>query len=86
MTQLRSKMLNEHYTLIKALGGSESQNAGYHSIKDIIDSDSYQMTWQNFWNNKQLSMCVAMCGTSSKISKPKEMFVERSSLDSTRIS
>jgi MoaA/NifB/PqqE/SkfB family radical SAM enzyme len=86
MTQIRSKMLSQHHVLIKALGGSESQNAGYRSIKDIINSDSYQTTWQNFWNNKKLIMCVAMCGTSSKISKPKEMFVERSSLDSTRIS
>jgi sulfatase maturation enzyme AslB (radical SAM superfamily) len=86
MTQLRLKMLDEHHSLIKALGGSELQNAYCRSIKDIIDSDSYQTTWQNFWNNKQLTMCVAVCGTSTKISKPKEMFVERNNLDSSWIS
>ena len=85
MTQLRSKMLDEHKVLINTLGGSESLNALYRSIKDIVDSDSYQTAWQKFWNNKQLTMCVAMCGTSSTISKPKEMFIERDSLDSSWI-
>jgi hypothetical protein len=78
-------MLDEHKVLINTLGGSESLNALYRSIKDIVDSDSYQTAWQKFWNNKQLTMCVAMCGTSSTISKPKEMFIERDSLDSSWI-
>jgi MoaA/NifB/PqqE/SkfB family radical SAM enzyme len=86
MTQIRLQMLNEYHSLIEALGGAISQNAYHYSIKDIINSEMYQNIWEKFWNNKQLNMCVAMCGTSSKISKPKEMFIERSDLDGTRVS
>lgn len=85
-TQIRSQMLNEYHNLIKELGGTTSQNAYYHSVKDIIDSEPYQTVWSKFWNNKQLTMCAGICGTSSKISKPKEMFVERDNLDSSRVS
>lgn len=86
MTQVRIQMLNEYHTLIEALGGALAQNAHHHSVKDIINSEMYQTTWEKFWNNKQLTMCVGVCGTSLKISKPNEMFVERSDLDSTRVS
>ena len=51
------------------------------SIKDIINSESYQTVWNKFWNNKQLTTCVSVCGTSMEISKPKEMFVEHNNLD-----
>jgi hypothetical protein len=79
-------MLDEYNNLIKELGGTISQNVYYRSVKDIINSESYQTVWNKFWNNKQLTMCAGICGTSSKISKPKEMFVERDNLDSSRVS
>jgi len=79
--QVRSQMLNEYHNLIKELGGAISQNAHYHSVKDIINREAYQTTWKKFWDNKQLTMCAGVCGTSSKISKPKEIFVERSNLN-----
>ena len=86
MTQIRAQMLNEYHVLIEALGGAVAQNAHHHSVEDIINSDRYQTVWDTFWNNKQLTMCVGVCGTSLKISKPKEMFVEDSRSDSARVS
>jgi hypothetical protein len=86
MSQLRLKMLDEHQTLIKELGGEVSQNARHYSIKDIINSESYQTTWKKFWDNKQLTMCAAICGSSTILSKPKEMFIEHNNLDSSGVS
>jgi MoaA/NifB/PqqE/SkfB family radical SAM enzyme len=85
ITHLRFQVLKEHQALIEALGGSKAQSAYYHSIQDIIDSEPYQKTWTNFWNNKQLSMCVVHCGTSPTISKPKDMWVDRDDLDGARV-
>ena len=86
VTHLRQQVLNEYNTLIEALGGKEAQNAYCHSIESIINSELYQTTWNKFWDNKQLAICVAHCGTSSKITKPDEMFVERGDLDCARVS
>jgi len=85
-TQMRLQMLKEYNSLIATLGGAELQNSNYYSIKDIINRESYQTTWNKFWSNKQLTMCAGVCGTSLKISKPEEMFIERNELDSTGIS
>jgi hypothetical protein len=83
--QMRLQMLKEYNSLIEVLGGVDLQNSNCYSIKDIINSDSYQTVWHEFWTNKQLTMCAGVCGTSPQISKPKEMFIERNDLDSTGV-
>ena len=85
MKQIRLQLLDEHNNLIKELGGAISHNAYHYSIKNIINSESYQTVWKKSWDNKQLTTCAVICGTSLEISKPKEMFVERDNLDSAGI-
>jgi MoaA/NifB/PqqE/SkfB family radical SAM enzyme len=45
--------------LLNYIGINDLKNK---SIKDIIDSDSWQSAWQIYWNEKKLATCAKTCG------------------------
>jgi len=77
---VQEHMLGEHAALMAALGGEQALNAHHRSIKDIIESPAYQTIWDGFWQQGQLTTCAGHCGVNTPISRPEEMFVERTSL------
>lgn len=74
---IRQKMKSQYSNLIKDLGNT---NALDYSIKDIIDSNSWQTVWYKYWNIHKLITCARTCGV-NKLSKPKDQFVQGEKLD-----
>ena len=74
---IRQKIKSQHSSLITDLGNT---NALDHSIKDIIDSNSWQTVWHKYWNTHKLITCARTCGV-NKLSKPKDQFIQRENLD-----
>jgi MoaA/NifB/PqqE/SkfB family radical SAM enzyme len=65
--------------LIDELGGWESLSFNNNSIKNIINSESWQTIWEKYWDEKKLLICVKSCGISNfkNISKTKDQVVEK---------
>ena len=74
---IRQKIKSQYSSLIIDLGNT---NALDHSIKDIIDSNSWQTVWHKYWNTHKLITCARTCGV-NKLSKPKDQFIQRENLD-----
>jgi MoaA/NifB/PqqE/SkfB family radical SAM enzyme len=74
---IRQKIKSQHSSLITDLGNT---NALDHSIKDIIDSNSWQTVWHKYWNTHKLITCARTCGV-NKLSKPKDQFIQGENLD-----
>lgn len=74
---IRQKIKSQYSSLITDLGNT---NALDHSIKDIIDSNSWQTVWHKYWNTHKLITCARTCGV-NKLSKPKDQFIQRENLD-----
>jgi MoaA/NifB/PqqE/SkfB family radical SAM enzyme len=80
ITQIREQTAQEYNTLISALGGIELIDATEQSVKQIINRDSYQAVWKEFWREKKLLTCTRTCGVTKEFSKPIEQFTSSESL------
>lgn len=78
---IRKEMLEQHDNMLNILGNT---NVLERSLKDIIDSTSFQTMWNDLWtgSNKMIS-CVRTCGKSQKIefSQPHDQFIKIVNLD-----
>lgn len=80
LTGIREEISKEYSNLLDALGGGISLDTKQHSIKDIINSESYQTVWNRFWKEKKLITCTRTCGVTKEFSKPAEQFTSVESL------
>tara|TARA_R110000851_G_scaffold38562_9_gene98926 strand:+ start:975 stop:2042 length:1068 start_codon:yes stop_codon:yes gene_type:complete len=63
----------QYNDLIYDLGNTNALN---YSIKEIINSTSWQLVWDKYWNEKKLITCARTCGV-NKLSKPKDQFIQK---------
>jgi MoaA/NifB/PqqE/SkfB family radical SAM enzyme len=70
------EIYDQYVEIVENFGGIENLSALKHQVKDIIDSDKWQTSWNEYWNNKKLITCVRVCGKTDS-SKPKDQFVKR---------
>lgn len=75
-SSIRFEINKQYYDLIRSLGDIDSVNAIKNTISDIIDNDSWQTVWDEYWTTKKLITCVRTCGVGSNFSKPKDQFIE----------
>jgi len=76
VADIRNKILDQYYDLVKDLGGIESLNAINRGIENIIDDEKWQSVWEPYWNEKKLITCARVCGVNT-LSKPNDQFVKR---------
>jgi MoaA/NifB/PqqE/SkfB family radical SAM enzyme len=79
ISPIKDRIKYQYDDLVKDLDGIENLNLDNRSIKDIIDSSSWQSVWNSYWTDKKLITCARTCGTvlDDDISKPKDQFVKR---------
>jgi len=77
---ISNEVHNQYLEIIENFGGIENLSALNHTVNDIIDSDKWQTSWNNYWSNKKLITCGRVCGKTPS-SKPKDQFVRRTSND-----
>lgn len=70
---VRSEMLNQHHQLVHSLGNI---NTFTRSVKDIVDSNSYQTVWDNYWTSNKLITCARTCGVNTNFAKPRDQIVQ----------
>jgi len=71
--EYRKDVLEQYKDLKKTLGNT---NALCRSIKDIIDSDSWQTAWEDYWGPKKLLTCARTCGKNINAPQPKDQFMQ----------
>jgi len=79
VVDVKNKILNQLKQLIDEIGGLDTINTSNNSIKQIIDSSSWQTIWSKYWKEKKLITCARVCGTSSTklFSNPQEQIISR---------
>lgn len=77
VSAVKQEILEQYHTLVNDLG---SLNLLERSMEEIINSQEWQTTWDQYWQDKKLITCARTCGT-LPISKPKDQFVERISFE-----
>lgn len=80
LSHIKQEILNQYNQLIEDFGGIESLNSINHSIRDIIDSNTYQTIWDKYWSDPKLITCAKTCGVNN-ISKPVDQFITRENLN-----
>lgn len=75
--EIRDKISEQYQNLVTDLGNT---NALEISIKDILESTAWQTVWHKYWNDEKLITCARTCGI-NKLSKPKDQFIEKVTLD-----
>lgn len=80
---VRQQIKKQYAELVESLGGIEQLDATHIGIKNVLTSDSWQTVWHYYWNDYKLIVCARTCGVTpqQQISKPKDQFVERTSLN-----
>jgi hypothetical protein len=61
---VRYEMLSQYHKIVESFGGIEKLNATTNTVKDIIESNSYQTLWYQYWSERSLITCARMCGRS----------------------
>jgi MoaA/NifB/PqqE/SkfB family radical SAM enzyme len=74
---IRNEINSQYQDLVASLGGTEQLSATLVGIKNIIESNNWQQSWDIFWNEKKLIMCARICGVDKNISKPDDQFLQR---------
>ena len=77
--EVRQVMIDQYNSMIDDFGGIDNIDTQYHSIKSIIDSDTYQTVWDRYWADPKMVTCARACGI-NLLSKPIDQFTERESL------
>jgi MoaA/NifB/PqqE/SkfB family radical SAM enzyme len=62
----KQQIKNQYRDLIKQLGNTDARNG----ICNVIESESFQTVWQEYWTVKKLWTCARVCGNS--FSKPAD--------------
>jgi hypothetical protein len=79
---VRQEILKQYHSLVESLGGIDMLNPLNSSVKDIINSDSYQSIWYDYWNSNKLITCARSCGVLPDVfSTPKDQFISRELLN-----
>lgn len=73
---IRNEILEQHNKYTEHFGGLENLDCTVNSIKDIINSDTYQTIWDELWNNpNKMIVCAKTCGK-NKFSKSQDQFIK----------
>lgn len=80
ISPVKKRVEEQHIDLVNSLGDLDCSTK---TIREIIDSYSWQTTWKEFWDNKRLITCARICGVSKEkiFSKPREQFIKRVDLN-----
>lgn len=79
---IRKDIADQYEELVKSLGGIDRLNGLYHSIQSIIDSESYQTVWDDYWTHNKLITCARSCGVVPELfSTPKDQFITNEKLN-----
>lgn len=70
LAQERTTAYNQYLELIDELGDTSVLS---RSIKEIIESISYQTVWEKYWTIKKLYICARTCG--NKVVTPSQQIV-----------
>lgn len=76
ISEIKQALLDQYNSMIEDFGGIDQIDTKYHSVKSIINSNTYQTVWKKYWTTDKMIMCAKTCGTSA-ISKPSEQFVQK---------
>lgn len=77
---VRKEILEQHNNMVDRFGGYDGISTLKHTIRDIIDSDTYQTMWDELWGEQKMIMCARICG-SIPISKPIDQTTTKEKLD-----
>lgn len=80
VSDIRTTMVNQYYSLVNSLNGIDSLDCTKHSIKTIIDSEPYQTVWTDYWGKDMLMTCARVCGK-TPTSKPNDQFENRKTIN-----
>jgi hypothetical protein len=80
VSDIRTTMVNQYYSLVNSLNGIDSLDCTKHSIKTIIDSEPYQTVWADYWGKDMLMTCARVCGK-TPTSKPNDQFENRKTIN-----
>ena len=71
---VRNEILNQHNDLMSKLGNTSAMD---RTVEEIVNSDSYQTVWQDYWTDQKLITCARTCGVAPSItfSQPKDQIV-----------
>lgn len=72
--EVRKDISDQYRSLIKDLGDTNALNK---SIKDIVETESWQTVWKKYWTIQKLTICARTCGKIDTISKPKDQFISK---------
>jgi MoaA/NifB/PqqE/SkfB family radical SAM enzyme len=83
VSSIKDQVVEQHNDLVESLGGIGNIDASINTVKQIIDSDKWQVVWNQYWEEKKLFTCARICGVADKnlFSKPSDQFVKRTNLD-----
>jgi MoaA/NifB/PqqE/SkfB family radical SAM enzyme len=68
---IRKEILAQYYELVSEIG---EINLLKTSIKNIVESESFQTVWEKYWKEKKLYMCVRICGKNN-LSKHLDQYI-----------
>lgn len=71
--EVRTEMLNQHHKLKDKLGNI---NSFTRSVKDIIESNEYQTSWEEYWTTNKLITCARTCGINTDFARPRDQIVK----------
>jgi sulfatase maturation enzyme AslB (radical SAM superfamily) len=69
---VRKKISEQYYELVNEIG---EINLLKTTIKNIVESNSFQTVWEKYWGEKRLYMCVRICGK-NQLSKHLDQFIK----------
>lgn len=76
--EIRNHMLEQYRELKKTLGNTNAQD---RTVKEIVDSESWQTAWDYYWTTNKLITCARTCGEVPELPKPKDQFIKVINLD-----
>ena len=74
VSHIRKEMLDQYHAYVNDFGGIDNINCNKKPIREIIDSESYQLLWDKYWGKEKLIVCARSCGVND-ISKPVDQFI-----------
>lgn len=73
--EIRNDIRSQYNELQNTFGNMNALEIG---IKNLLESDSWQTKWHNYWTERKLIVCAKVCG--NKVSGPEDQFVERAEI------
>jgi MoaA/NifB/PqqE/SkfB family radical SAM enzyme len=74
LSTVKKRMFLEYEEIVNRFGGIENIDASKITIKEIINSETYQTIWYEYWEKKQLVVCARTCGKTDLFSNPLDQF------------